>query len=139
MNDRENVHPYLRRNADNRNPRNATSSDFQRHMWNAIISEKKYDKREVAEALGVAADTVHAYANCDLRLHLDAAKEFIQFVADRNEKDRRFLNYFLPRGYVALKLDPNGDTIKLIGAMMDVIADLRNKVGAVKGSEYNEE
>lgn len=139
-NDRS-VHPYLRRAADSPNPQRGPSSDFQRLMWTAIFYEKNYNKLEAAEALGVAADTVHAYANGDLRLHLDAAREFVQFVAEHNEKDRRFINYFLPKGYVALKLDKNGDTGKIIESLMDVIADLRKKVKAVEksGHKYDEE
>lgn len=133
-NDRS-VHPYLRRSVDSPIHRNPAGSDFQRLMWTAIYHDHLYDKADVAAHLGVAIDTLHAYCNCDLRMHPDLMHAFVEYVAAHNPKDRRFIHYFLPEGWVAIPLHDGSDTIKTALAMIDVLFDLTRKATAIKGGK----
>ena len=127
MRDERSVHPYLRRSVDAPIRRNPSGSDFQRLMWTAIYHDRRYDKADVAAHLGVAVDTLHAYCNCDLRMHPDLMRAFVEYVAAHDPKDRRFIHYFLPAGWVAIPLDDGRDTIKTATAMIDVLLDMTGK------------
>jgi len=137
-NDERNVHPYLRRMADGEVQKNHANSDFQRLMWTVFFYEKAYSKNDLAAYLDVAVDTLHAYCNGDLRLHVDAARKVVQFVAGLNPKDRRFTNYFLKgTGLSAIPVDI-GETLD---GIICLAVDLRKKVkAAVKsGNNFEEE
>ena len=121
------VNPCLRRSTDGAHPQNNTNSELQRLMWVIFYYEKKYDKRELAEFLGIAVDTFHAYCNGDLRLHVDTARKVIEFIAAHNPKDRRLINHLLPPGYVAVPL-LDGHLKTSIDEVIDLAIDLRMKI-----------
>ena len=126
MSREEEVHPYLRRRVDSCHPQIYTNSDYQRLMWLALYYEKKYDKEELADRLRVACDTLHAYSAGELRFHIDMAPKVNQFIADCDPKDDRFINHFLPKGYVAIPIA--GDLHIGLKMVLDVALDIYKKI-----------
>jgi transcriptional regulator with XRE-family HTH domain len=126
--DADNVNPCLRASAEGRHPQNHANSDFQRLLWTTLFYEKGYDKRELAERLGVAVDTLHAYANGDLRLHIDAARAIIAYIAEKNPKDRRFVDYFLKDGGMLAIPVLEGRFEAALKDVIDIATDIAMKI-----------
>lgn len=79
-------------------------SDFQRLLWNVFIYQRRYSKDELAIYLNKAPDTVLAYCQGELRLHVDLVREIIRFVAEKNPEDTELLDFFLrPAGRISVR------------------------------------
>jgi hypothetical protein len=104
-------------------------------MWTVFFYDKTYSKNDLAAYLGVAADTVHAYANGDLRLHVDTAKRVNEFVLSRNPKDRRFAKYFLPEGWTVVPCD----IYETLDDIINMAHDLKMKIRASRDNAKREE
>ena len=92
---------YLRVNPNERGSVDYKQSDFQRLLYQIFIYEKKFNIAELAEYLGKRPDTVYAYCEGQLRLHVDEVRRIIRFIGDR---DNRLVDYFCrPAGFTPMQ------------------------------------
>lgn len=129
------VHPYLRQSVDEPVHKNYANSDYQRLLWTLVFYEKVYPKNDLAAHLGVTVDTLHAYANGDLRLHSDTIRRINEFALNHNSKNRKLANHHLPKGWVAVPADVYSVTQDII----DVALDLQKELKATKATLKEEE
>jgi len=132
-NEREDVHPYLRRPVDAPIQKNYANSDYQRLLWTLVFYEKAYPKNDLAAYLGVTVDTLHAYANGDLRLHSDTIRKINEFALAHNPKNRKLVNHHLPKGWVAVPADIYGVLQDIIDVAIDLRGELKARRAAEKG------
>lgn len=133
--DEQDVHPYLRRAVDTGIQKNYCHSDYQRLLWTLVYYEKAYPKNELAAHIGVSVDTLHAYANGDLRLHSDTIKKINEFCLAHDPHNRKLANHHLPRGWVAVPADIYG----VLGDIINVSLDLQAKLKKAKADAEREE
>lgn len=94
---------YLRVNPKERESVDYRQSDFQRLLYQLFIYEKKFNIADLAEYLGKRPDTIYAYCEGQLRLHMDDARRIVKFVGTR---DHRLVDYFAEAGgYTAMPND----------------------------------
>ena len=96
-------------------------------MWKIFYYDKRYDKREIAEFLGIAVDTFHAYCNGDLRLHIDVARAVATWIAGKNPKDRDLIDYLLPEGFVSIPI-LKGNMRVTLNEIIDLACDVNEKI-----------
>jgi len=115
---------YLRRNPNERHSVDYRQSAFQRLLYTLFIYEKKFNIVELAEYLNKRPDTIYAYCEGELRLHLDAVPRIIRFVAERDPKETRLVDFFIDKaGMMALpKVD--GKNGKRVQAVLCDIAEI---------------
>lgn len=79
------------------------NSEFQRLMHCVIVVDNDYNIADLAAFLGKKLDTIYAYCEGEVRLHLDIACRILRYVAITNPDDTRFLDVFLrPAGRISV-------------------------------------
>ena len=92
--------PQFKRNPNVVDSVDYRQSDFQRLLYQLFIYEKKFNIADLADALGKKTDTIYAYCEGQLRLHVDDVRRIVRFVGDR---DNRLVDYFCrPAGYTPM-------------------------------------
>lgn len=114
------------------NPKESASvdyrnSNFQRLLYQLVIYEKKINLLELAEHLGKKPDTIYAYCEGELRLHVDEVCRIIRFVAAHDPRETRLVDYFVnPAGLMAVP-KVAGKNGKKIQAILCDIAELAKR------------
>ncbi len=81
------------------------NSKFQRLMHSAIVVENEYNISDLADFLGKKIDTVYAYCEGEVRLHLDIARRIIQYAGLKRPDDPRFCDHFCtPAGRISVPI-----------------------------------
>jgi hypothetical protein len=110
---------YRRVNPNERASLDYRNSDFQRLLYQLVIYEKKINLIELAEHLGKKPDTIYAYCEGELRLHVDEVRRIIAYVAAHDPKETRLVDYFCaPAGFLAMPKLVGMDAKKVRAVLM---------------------
>ena len=115
---------YLRRNPNGHESVDYRQSEFQRLLYTLFIYEKKFNIIELAEHLNKRPDTIYAYCEGELRLHLDQVPRIIRFAAERDPKETRLVDYFIDKAGMMAMPKVNGRNGKRVQGILCDIADL---------------
>ena len=79
--------------------------------------DKSCSLLDLAEGLGKRPDTLYAYAEGELRVHIDQAKRINRLVTLINPKEDRLIRYWNEPGYVGIRVDDSAfaEALRIVG------------------------
>jgi len=127
---------FLRNNPKEGGAMDYRNSEFQRLLYQLLIYDKRFSILTLAEELGKKPDTIYAYAEGEVRLHIDEARRIIRAVG-KTEPDiaLELINYFVPTGFRVVResnvkgagsddlRDQQLDLSRLVGRIQDLIKE----------------
>jgi len=118
---------YRRVNPHEHDSLDYRQSEFQRLLYTLFIYEKKFNIVELAEFLNRKPDTCYAYCEGELRLHVDDARRIVRFIASKDPKETRLVDYFINAAGLMALPRVDGKNGKKIQAILCDIAELTKK------------